>query len=114
MLWRNDDQDIVFEKRRIPDLAVSNWVANESQVELAFEKRFERIVGGFKDQLHLHAGKFLLKESQARREPVVGGVALRGEPDQSLGGAAVFVDVGFRAIEFFKHGASGLHVAITR
>ena len=119
MLRRNNDYHVILEKRSVVNLAVSDGFANERQIQLAFEKSFERVIRRLNDQLYLHARKFLLKKKQAGRKPVIGGVALRGNAEQPrgafcvLGRVAVFLNVRFRAIELRKHGASRLQEAVT-
>ena len=58
----DDNEGIILEQWRVTNLAVSDRVANDGQIEFAIEERLKGVVRCLEDQLHFHIRKFLLKQ----------------------------------------------------
>ena len=111
MVRRDEHDHFVAGQGRVFDFAVAHRVAGDGQVEFAVEERFEGMRSGFDDQLDVHGGIFFLEDFQARREPVVHGVALRAQADEAALGGSAALDFFFGAVEFVEDAAGGAQQA---
>ena len=75
---------LVFEQRRVSDLAIPDARARNRQIEFPVQQRLERIVRRLHHQLEFHRRKLLLEQLQPLRQPVIHRVAFRGKPDQPV------------------------------
>ena len=79
MIRRDDRRMLVLEERPHPDLIVADGLGDDRDIQLALEQRLHRPERAFDREGHLHLRVPPAEPVEERRQPVIAGVALRAD-----------------------------------
>ena len=85
------------------------WTTHDCNIQVTGEQLFRGVVSRFHVNGDFNLGKASMKVSQHRRQPVIAGVALRAEPDYTMGIAVESENFLFRSFEIFQNAPRHLY-----
>ncbi len=103
--------DLVSEERPQGQPGVARGTEHDREVDSAFQQGREGVVGGPRHHLEVYVGMGSVEQAQPRGQPVVHGVALGGEADDTPGPEGMAADLLLGAVELVEDGARGAQEA---